>query len=290
MHRNHWTTAAALLAGLFLAQPAAAQTRSTLVVAGPAAVMDAPRGDSTVIGQVTPGAVVEVLDRFDAWFLVSPSPNAESIAWQQGWIHVDALQMPGGRRASSMDRRLMVRGFGQAGGLMFNARNSFEAILGNTVNSVYGAGAQVVLPNGVYGQVSIDRVRKTGSRALVSGTQVYTLPIPNRLTVTPLQVTAGYRVEGSNKIATYFGGGVGWHTLDEDSPADPNSQAFSKRWLGYHVAGGVEYPVLQRWLWVGGEVQWATVPKALGETGVTAVFGERDLGGTTFSLKMMVGY
>ena len=290
MHRIQLNTAAALLAALFFATPAAAQTRSTLVVAGPAAVMHEPRGDSIVLGEVQPGMEVEVLDRYDAWFLVSPpASRAESLTWEKGWIHVDALQLPGGRRATALGRKFMVRGFGHAGGLLFTAKNSFEAILGGTVNTVYGGGAQVVFPNGVFGQVSIDRLRKTGTRALVSGSQVFTLEIPDRITVTPIQATAGYRVEQANRLATYFGGGVGWHTLEEQSPLDAASPGFSKRWLGYHAVGGVDYPIL-RWLWVSGEVQWATVPKALGETGVTAHFGEKDLGGTTFRMRMMVGY
>jgi hypothetical protein len=35
--------------------------------------------------------------------------------------------------------------------------------------------------------------------------------------------------------------------------------------------------------------QWATVPKALGESGISAVYGERNLGGTSFRFKLIVG-
>jgi hypothetical protein len=44
------------------------------------------------------------------------------------------------------------------------------------------------------------------------------------------------------------------------------------------------------WFWIGGEAQWATVPKALGESGLSAVYEEKDLGGVTFRLKLIVGY
>jgi hypothetical protein len=44
------------------------------------------------------------------------------------------------------------------------------------------------------------------------------------------------------------------------------------------------------WLALAGEAQWTAVPKALGETGLSAAFGEDDLGGTTFRFKLIVGY
>jgi opacity protein-like surface antigen len=183
----------------------------------------------------------------------------------------------------------MIRAFGDAGGQLFTARNSFDAILGRKLSSVYGAGGQIVLPNGVFVQASVDRLRHNGSLALGSGDQVFSLGIPNRLTVTPVQVTGGYRVENTARLASYFGGGVGWHTLKEESPSIPGAQPITTRNVGYHVLGGAELNVL-RWVWIAGEVQWATVPKALGESGVSAVFGEEDLGGTTFRFKIFFGY
>lgn len=280
-----------MLAAVCFASPVLAQTRTTFVVAGPAAIQEEPRGDGITLGVVAAGTVVEVLDKFETWYLVS-APAADAVgvvSMRHGWINVESLQLPNGRTASTRAGRFMARGFGHGGGLLFTARDSFETILGSTVNSVYGGGGQIVFPNGVFAQASIDRFRKTGTRALVSGTQVFTLAIPNRLTVTSIQATAGYRVESSNRIATYFAGGTGWHTLEEASPSVPGTQPVSKRSLGYHILGGAEYPVM-RWLWIAGEAQWAAVPKALGETGVSAVYGEKDLGGTTLRFKLIVGY
>jgi opacity protein-like surface antigen len=286
----NWLTAAALLAGISLGSPVLAQSTNTFVVAGPAAIQQEPRGDGVTLGVVAPGTVVEILDRFETWYLVTaPASNAGEVSMQRGWINIEMLQLPNGRMANARGSQFLVRGFGQAGGLLFSAKDSFDALVGSTVNTVYGAGGQMVLPNGVFGQVGVERFQKTGTRALVSGNQVFTLDIPNRLTVTAVQATAGYRVEGSNRISTYFGGGLGWHTLEEASPSVPGVEPASKRNLGYHILGGVEYP-LMGWFWIGGEAQWATVPKALGESGLSAVYEEKDLGGVTFRLKLIVGY
>jgi hypothetical protein len=82
---------------------------------------------------------------------------------------------------------------------------------------------------------------------------------------------------------------VGWHVFTEESPSLVAAERIREGKLGYHVPGGVEIPV-GRWLAVAGEAQWTAVPKLLGETGLSAAFGEDDLGGTTVRFKLIVGY
>lgn len=288
MHRTAPVVTSLLALLLFAVAPVQAQNRETVVVAGPATVLEWPRGDSRVLLEVKPSTVVEVVDRWGDWYFVTGT-GGDAAAWR-GWINARSLQLPaGGRLRGAGDGRFMARAFGQAGGLMFNAKNSFDAILGRSLSAVYGVGGQVVFPNGVFAQVGIDRVRATGTRALVSGEQVFTLPIANRVTVTPVQVTGGYRAAPSHGVAVYVGAGMGWHTLEEDSPSVPGSDRMNSRHVGYHLLGGAEMPIM-RFFGIAGELQWASVPKALGESGLSAVYGEKDLGGTTFRVKLLVGY
>jgi hypothetical protein len=305
MDRLRLHIAPGLLAGLFLAGPAAAaQTPAsaqapaltTAIVARYAVIYEEPRNDSPMVGDVAVGTVLEVLGRSDDYYLVSPAVGSEGITWQRGWIPVVAFQpVPTsagrvqGDSSTSSGGRLMVRGFGYGGGLFFTASESFETILGGGFNSVFGFGGQVVFPNGVFAQASLGRFRDTGTRAFVSGGQVFTLEIPNQITVTPVLATVGFRGTKSGQLVPYFGGGIGWYTLEETSPTIPGAEGISSRHTGYHILGGAEFPVL-RWMSIAGELQWATVPNALGESGVSAVFGEKDLGGTTFRFKVIAGY
>jgi hypothetical protein len=313
MDRLRLPIAPGLLAGLFLAWPAAAQTPAsaqtpaptTAIVARYAVIFEEPRNDSPMVGDVAVGTVLEVLGRSEDYYLVSPPAGSDGIAWQRGWIPVVAFQpvpgsrssVPGGTSNTSKTSnssnnsggRLMVRGFGYGGGLLFTASESFETILGGGFNSVFGIGGQVVFPNGVFAQASFDRFRDTGTRALVSGTQIFTLEIPNQITVTPILATVGYRGTKSGAIVPYFGGGMGWYTLEETSPSIPGAERVSSQHTGYHILGGAEFPVM-RWMSIAGELQWATVPNALGDSGVSAVFGEKDLGGTSFRFKVIAGY
>ncbi|HXW04503.1 MAG TPA: hypothetical protein VD833_04665 [Vicinamibacterales bacterium] len=274
-----------LFASLAAAQPAA-----TVRVVRDAPVFEAPRGDSVGVGRVTSGAVLEVISRQGNWVLVH-APAGTTEKWTRGWIHVTALELESGDLPGERPRppgRFMVRGFGHAGGSIFAAQDSFDAIAGSPFGFLLGGGAQVVFPNGAFGQVSVDRTRETGSRTLVSGTQVFRLPVDTTITVLPVLATVGYRAAATGSVSGYAGAGAGWYKLTEESIALPDGGRSSDTFAGYHVLGGAEFAI-SKWIAVAGEAQWATVPDALGETGISAVFDEDDLGGITFRVKVIIG-
>lgn len=284
---------AALTAAMtLLTSPGFAQTPQTARVTRVTVVRDAPRGDSVPVGSVRAGDVFPILGQFGLWYLVSAA-DIPSATWTRGWIHASFVEGSlTGQTESSRPRpagRFMIRGFGQTGGMLFTAHNSFDTIVETAFGLFHGGGAQVVLPNGTFLQGSAERYRKRGSRALVSGDQIFLLDIPSEVTVTPVLVTVGYRVPESARYTPYVGAGLGWHSFREESLSGTAGETITKRKLGYHVVGGAEVP-LARWFGVAGEVQWSTVPKALGESGVSAVFDEDDLGGTTFRLKVTFGF
>ena len=293
--RSIRVAALATALGVLLASPASAQTETggTVRVTRTTVVMETPRGDSVRVGFAQAGDVLEVLERDGNWFLVlAPTPKTGKATWERGWVHIDSLEIatpgklvtPPGKPKG----RFMFRGFGQAGGTLFTAQDSFDAILGGSFGGQFGGGGQVVFPNGALVQVSFDRFSETGTRALVSGSQVFTLDVPEKVTVTPITITAGYRGAPAAGLTPYVGAGVGWYQLEEEQLETTNASRIDTRHIGYHVVGGAEFPLLP-FLWLAGEVQWATVPDAIGETGVSLAYDEDDLGGTTFRFKVIVG-
>ena len=252
--------------------------------------MEGPRGDSTVLGSVKLGTVLEVLDQRGDWYQVrAPKPGGTS--WERGWIQRPFVALVSGGAATAArtpPAEMLIRGFGQAGGSLFTARDSFETVLGSRFGPMFGGGAQIGFRNGGFVQASVARFRKTGSRALVSGSQVFRLQTPAVITVMPIQITVGYREGRSSRVVPYVGAGMGWHSLKEESPSLRESDNVNEAHIGYHVLGGVEYPI-GSWIAFAGEVQWAKVPGVLGKSGVSAVFNEDDLGETTFRFKFIVG-
>ena len=138
-------------------------------------------------------------------------------------------------------------------------------------------------------QASVDRYEKTGQRLFVSDDELFELGIPNTVTVTPIQVTAGYRQAGTGGLVGYLGAGAGVLLYKEQSSFASPEDNLDVKHASYHILGGVEWP-LWSWLWVGGEGQWTSVPDALGERGVSAAFNENDLGGFALRVKLSVAY
>ena len=194
--------------------------------------------------------------------------------------------------------QVAVRGFVQAGLLRFAADRSVAAVAGSAAGAAWGAGAQVGFAR-LFVQASVERYAAAGRRVFVFEERVFDLGLPNRIAITPIQVTAGYRAGA--RVAAYGGGGIGAYRFRETAPfaapEDPAEQApgsasgdeVRATHRSYHVLAGVETPLLP-WLRVGGEGQWTWVPDALGGAGASAAFGETDLGGLVLRVKLLVGY
>jgi len=181
-----------------------------------------------------------------------------------------------------------VRGFADIGSRTFTATESFTAVLGTDSGGVFGGGVEATLPLGLFVNVRASRFRAEGERVFIFNDERFDLGIPTVITVTPLELTGGYRLPFWTRIVPYAGVGVGWHTYTEISEFATDSENVEMRRTGLHLLG--EYGVA-RWIAAAGELQWANVPDALGEdpNGVAAHFDEDNLGGVTFRVKIVVG-
>jgi hypothetical protein len=209
---------------------------------------------------------------------------------------------PSSRAASAQrpGQTIGVRGFATFGGFSAQAKNSFEAIFGSSGGPVFGGGAQVLLPYGLYVELSASRFKRTGERVFVGpGDEVFPLGIPLEVTLTPLEITGGWRYFHCPRttrartgvcrprVIPYAGGGFSSYRYEETSDFAGAEEDIAERFNGFHVVGGAEYLALP-WLAVGGEIAWSTVADAL-QGGVAAAFDEDNLGGTTFRVKVSIG-
>jgi opacity protein-like surface antigen len=183
-----------------------------------------------------------------------------------------------------------IRGFADVGSTTFTATESFKAVLGGNRGLVFGGGVETVLPWRIFASLRASRFRETGERLFVLNGQQFDLNIPTTITVTPIELTGGYRFDVSARVVPYAGAGIGWHRYEETSQFAEASENVKERFTGYHVLGGVEVRAA-RWLGGAFEAQWATVPDALGSdpNGVSKEFGETNLGGVTARVKVVIG-
>jgi hypothetical protein len=186
---------------------------------------------------------------------------------------------------------LEIGGYAMLGMMNFTAADSFDVILGSPSGMIFGGGARVGLPlGGLFVDVGAWRFGGEGERVFVFEGREFPLGIPVEITITPLELTGGwqFRFRRAQRFRAYVGGGLTSYGYKETSPSMAATEQVDERFSGYHVLGGAEYRV-RRWIALGGDVNWATVPDAIGDGGVSAAFDESDLGGTSFRFKITIG-
>jgi opacity protein-like surface antigen len=197
------------------------------------------------------------------------------------------LLCAGGADAQSLE----VHGFFDVGAMRFSATDSFDAVFGSPVGIVFGGGGGVVLPQNIFIDVRASRFKKDGQRVFVNDGDVFELGITNTVTITPFEISAGYRFGRSRDVVRpYAGGGVSWYRYEETDQFATADESFKDTYTGFHLLGGAEIRV-SKWLGIAGEAAWTTVPNGLGQQpgSVGTGFDETDLGGTTFRAKVVIG-
>jgi len=183
-----------------------------------------------------------------------------------------------------------VRVFADAGVDRFAASRSFNAILGKDSGPIYGGGGEVVLQGRWFARVNLWRFEGVGERALRLDNQTFRLGIPLTVTILPIEVTGGYRIPLGRRrsFIPYIGGGVGSHSYKETSSFATGEENVSERFTGYQILGGVEYRI-HRIAGIAGELEYVTVPDAIGAGGLSAEFNEKDLGGVVLRVRVLFG-
>ena len=119
--------------------------------------------------------------------------------------------------------------------------------------------------------------------------QVFTLNVNDKVTVTPVDLTFGYRFRSSG-LVPFAGGGVTWSRFTETSAHATDAENVKHTYTGGHITGGAEVP-LQRWLAAAVDAQWSAVPNDFDEsaTSVAKLYDEHDLGGFTVRARIIIG-
>lgn len=195
-------------------------------------------------------------------------------------------------RRPAAEPTVSVRAFGELGARTFTASKSFEAVLGSKSGMLFGGGADVLVGRHLFVSVGVSRFQKDGERVAVANGQAFPNGIATTISIMPIEVSAGWRFTSPRQktVIPYVGGGVGFHRYKETSEfaaADENAQ-FTK--TGFQLLGGAEWRA-SRLLGVAGEAAWMSVPNAFdgGASSAAAVFGERNLGGAVFRVKVVIG-
>jgi hypothetical protein len=193
------------------------------------------------------------------------------------------------RRPAPHPNQLQIRAFGSVGTTWFTSSSTFEAVLGDRTGQDFGGGVNLTQGPG-YLEIGARRFAKTGERVFVTDTgEVFRLGIPTEVTMTPLEVAAGWRFATRfGRIIPHLGAGYTRLKYEETSDFAESDEDVSESFNGFHLIGGAEVRVA-RWVGLTAEVVWTSVPDAIGEGGASKAFDEDNLGGTSVRLKLVIG-
>ncbi len=179
-------------------------------------------------------------------------------------------------------------GYVTFGSVALGAADTFEAVAGKSNAPSVGVGAAVTgLWKHVFVDVSYSRQWLDGQRVFVSNGSVFPLGIPLSVAFEPLDAAAGWRFR-AGRIMPYAGAGVSSIRYTETSDFAQQGDDVDERKTGGLVLAGVDVPI-GRWFLLGGELRYRAVTGVLGESGASAAFGEDQLGGVSYAVRVSVG-
>jgi opacity protein-like surface antigen len=180
------------------------------------------------------------------------------------------------------------RGFVLFGQQQFAAEQTFDAVFDKTSLPLMGGGADIVLARNVFVEIAFSRFKETGERVFRAGDEIFRLGIPLTATITPFEFSGGYRFTNWRRVIPYGGVGFGSYHYEETSDFSQADEDIDVSKRGFLFLAGAEVRIM-KWVGLSLDVHHTSVDDILGTGGISAEFGEDDLGGTAFRIRVMVG-
>lgn len=197
---------------------------------------------------------------------------------------VCAMAAPAMGQTSGVSGRVFAWGDWQA----MAARDAFEAVTDASTIGGIGGGLEIHdLWKGVFLRGALSRLEADGERVFVFNGTVFPLGQPLTMTMTPVELGAGWRFRPiARRVTPYLGGGALWLKFREES-GGLSSDNVSETYTGGVAFGGVDVSIW-RALSAGAEVA-VRQAKVKNPGGAFEAFGEDDMGGVSFRLMLSIG-
>ena len=171
------------------------------------------------------------------------------------------------------------------------AVNTFRSLFGNPSVPGFGLGADVVIAQRYFFRMSFSHETRNGTRGFVANGQFFSTGVPLALLMRPVEIGGGLRF-GSTKhpglVCPYIGGAFLLTYFQQTSPQAESSDEVPAWFHGGAVFGGAEF-AFGRHLAASAELEYRTLPNAIGGSDVSQSFDESNLGGVVarvlFNLK-----
>jgi opacity protein-like surface antigen len=180
------------------------------------------------------------------------------------------------------------RGFVLFSQQKFAAEQTFEAVFDDSVQPFRGGGVDVVVYRNFFAELAFSRFKQTGERVFRAGGETFPVGIPLTATITPFEVSGGYRMTQWRRVLPYAGAGLGSYGYKETSSFAASGEDVDVSKKGFILFAGAEFRVI-RWFGISADVHKTSIDDIIGTGGISQEFNETDLGGTAFRVRLMVG-
>jgi hypothetical protein len=173
---------------------------------------------------------------------------------------------------------------------MTNADKSAKAIFdGSTGGGTIGGFVRFGFSQSFFLEAHGRYFQREGERVFVAapGSEVFRLGHPLTIRLIPVYGMIGYRFGQSSRWAPYVTVGAGATSYHEKSDVAGLVETSSATKFSTHGALGVDF--LAGAVRFGVEVGYSSVPNTIGESGVSKVYGEKDVGGLTVLARLGFG-
>jgi hypothetical protein len=195
------------------------------------------------------------------------------------------------RRPARPPVHVGARVFGLLDFERMTASQSFTTVVGTPRLLGFGAGVDLVNLAGrdLFFRAALSDQSKNGTRSDGAGESN---GIGVTIAMVPIDLAVGWRfnhLTRTNQITPYVGGGAVLLHYAETTPSGSSTDNTIAWFPGFEGFAGVDLR-LGSGLFVGPEVDFRSVPKAIGQGGVSQSFGETNLGGVVFRVRVGVAF
>lgn len=168
---------------------------------------------------------------------------------------------------------------GEVGYLSLAATESAKAVFDSSGGVTFGGGIGYRFRSGLYFEAGARTFSKSGERVFVASpaSPVYKLGFPVEVKITPVVGTVGWRFLPHSLVRPYVGAGGGMASYSEESTVAGEVTKTSESKPEFHGLIGVEAGRGRFRFAVEGV--YSSISDAIGLSGVSEVYGEKDAGG-----------
>lgn len=180
--------------------------------------------------------------------------------------------------------------YGGVGAVAPDASKSIEAVSGLTTLESWTVGARVTgLWRNLFADVAVSEQAFDGERVFLHNGTVYGLGIPLSVTMRPIDAALGWRFgDRDGRFHPYVGLGASRISYKERGDFAAAGDNVTGEATGLLVMGGLDV-TLWRWVAAGADLRYRKVTGVLGESGVSADYGDDQLGGAAVTFRVVIG-